>query len=173
MQNLLAAAPIRPDFHFCDPSFSTYGHPLRLADCLQAEAMMPRGAQLLRYHQPDQEDLNDHDLQFPLKYLHGTRSIYLRTNITPTRVLRCWSETCQIAVEVIDPYVDRPNADAWYDLAPNKFREMAGWVIRQCVDGARPIGGFVTRNISDAVNYLSLPTATLEPPYVEWRKSLP
>ena len=77
MQNLLAAAPIRPDFHFCDPSFSFFGHPLRLADCLQAEALMPRGAQLLRYHQPDQENLNELDLQFPLVYLHGAKCIHL------------------------------------------------------------------------------------------------
>ncbi|KAL8832131.1 MAG: hypothetical protein Q9191_000453 [Dirinaria sp. TL-2023a] len=97
----------------------------------------------MRYHQPDNEGLHEHDIEFPLDYLHGT---------------------CQITINVVDPnHGERPDADAWYDIAPNEFREMAGWVIRQCVESSPPVGGFVTRNISNAINYLRLPTATLQP----------
>ncbi len=79
MQNTLATAPVRPDFHFCDQSFSMPDyHPIRLADCLQAAALMPQGAELDRYHQPDHEDIqNQHVLEFPVTYLHGTRSDHL------------------------------------------------------------------------------------------------
>lgn len=71
--------------------------------------------------------------------------------------------TCEIAVEVVDRNDDeRPDAESWFDIAPDEFRGMAGWVMRQCVQGVPSVGGFVTRNISEAINYLSQPTATLQ-----------
>ena len=88
MQNILAAAPVRPDFHFCDQSFSMFGPRLRLADCLQAETQMPRGTQPIRYHEPDQVDFNEHDIEFPLDYLHGARSDHLREAIALAQMLR-------------------------------------------------------------------------------------
>ena len=79
--------------------------------------------------------------------------------------------TCEISVEIVDPYApDRPGL-AWVDAAPDTFRGMAGWVVRQCVQGVPSIGGFVTINISNAINYLHLPTATLE--YGHWRAFVP
>lgn len=73
---------------------------------------------------------------------------------------------------MVDPYsADRPDIDAWFDIAPDTFRAMAGWVIEQCVQAVPSIGGFVTKNISDAINYLRLPTATLE--YGHWRAFAP
>lgn len=96
-------------------------------------------------------------------------------------MLKYCPETCQIAIDVIDPFLaGRPNADAWYGIKPNEFREMAGWVIQQCVGSASfvaisgalvGVGGFVTRNISRAINYLRLPAATLD--RNTWRKVSP
>ena len=69
---------------------------------------------------------------------------------------------CEISVEVTDPGDAGRHVDAWADIAPDDLRGMAGWVIRQCVQGVPPVGGFVTKNISDAIDYLQSPTATLD-----------
>lgn len=67
---------------------------------------------------------------------------------------------------------DRLLVVAWYDIVQNEFREMTAWVIRQCVETTPPVGGFVTRNMLNAIIYLKLPIATLHPS--TWRKfSLP
>ena len=86
-------------------------------------------------------------------------------------ILTSVTGTCEIAVEIVDPFAsDRPGL-AWVEVAPDVFRGMAGWVIRQCVQNIPPIGGFVTKNISSAINYLQSPTASLV--YGEWRASSP
>ena len=75
MQALLAIAPVRPDFHFCDQVFSNYRGSFQLADCLQAEALMPRGTHALRYHQApppfDPHEFDNLDRVFPVVYRHG------------------------------------------------------------------------------------------------------
>ena len=76
MQALLATPPVRPDFHFCDASYSNYRPSFSYADCLQAEALMPRGTQALRYHEPSYVDLAEFPLQFPVTYRHGMRIFF-------------------------------------------------------------------------------------------------
>lgn len=75
MQALLATAPVRPDFHFCDQGYSYYRDSFQLADCLQAEALMPRGTHALRYHQTpppgDPHEFDNLDREFPVVYRHG------------------------------------------------------------------------------------------------------
>lgn len=93
------------------------------------------------------------------------RGAIMHKRLKPTNVLKCFPGTCQIIIDVVDP------TDAGYDIVPNEFRGMAGWVIQQCVESAPLVGGFVTRNISNVINYLRLPTATLRPD--TWRKILP
>lgn len=41
---------------------------------------------------------------------------------------------------------------------------MAGWVISQCVGGSPSAGGFITKNISNAIDFLS----TVQTPVDEW-----
>ena len=50
--------------------------------------------------------------------------------------------------------------DSRYFIVPEEVREMAGWVIRNCVQ-ATGLGGFVTRNISDAISYVTRPGSNL------------
>jgi len=69
--------------------------------------------------------------------------------------------TCEIRVESVHPRLHE--AEAAYEIAPNEFREMAGWVIRNCLQGASGEGGFITKNISNVDNYLSTPNANLFP----------
>ena len=57
--------------------------------------------------------------------------------------------------------------NVWFDIAADVFRGMAGWVVRQCVRAGTPIGGFVTKCISSAINHLQLLTTTLV--YGQWR----
>lgn len=78
MENFLLAVPVRPDSHFYDPSFSMFGQPLQLVDCLQVEALMPRGGHPVRYQLPDDNGLNNHAIEFPLFYLHGARGNHRR-----------------------------------------------------------------------------------------------
>ena len=62
-----------------------------------------------------------------------------------------------------------------FTAVPREWREMAGWVIDQRVGGSTSTGGFVTRNISNAINFLK--TTEFPPtgwdPYVraQFRKS--
>lgn len=75
-------------------------------------------------------------------------------------------------MEVVDPEDDeRPDAESWFDIAPDNFRGMAGWVIRQCLQAEPSVGGFVTKNISEAIDYLQQPQATLQ--YGRWREFAP
>ena len=77
MQALLATAPVRPDFHFCDQVYSSYSAAFQLSDCLQAEAQMPRGTHALRYYQARPRwdpQFRPDDLVFPVLYRHGMKS---------------------------------------------------------------------------------------------------
>lgn len=78
MENLLSAVPVRPDFHFCDQSFSMFGQRLQLVDCLRMRALMPRGDHPVRYQLPDADGLKCYTNEFPLFYLHGARCNYPR-----------------------------------------------------------------------------------------------
>lgn len=49
----------------------------------------------------------------------------------------------------------------YYDIAPDEFREMALWVIEQCVQGNPSTGGFVTKNLSNMIDYLEGPNPDL------------
>ncbi|MCJ1231553.1 hypothetical protein MMC12_008230 [Toensbergia leucococca] len=148
MANPLAVAPTPPDFCFCSDFFNdpnNYETYLVLNDCVQAEALMPRGSQPLPVYEP-----NYHQLHFigqpppelPLLYHHGG---------------------CQIKVDICDPY-DTERGGAVFYTVPDDFREMAGWVINQCVVGHTPsLGGFVTKNISNSINYLRSHTGVWDP----------
>lgn len=75
MENLLLATPVPPDFLYCDLSYSYFGAPFQLADCLQAEALMPRGDHPVRYHHTDNDvPTVEHDVELPLSYRYGARS---------------------------------------------------------------------------------------------------
>jgi len=69
--------------------------------------------------------------------------------------------TCEIRVESVHPLIHE--AETIYEIAPDEFREMTGWVIRNCVQGVSGDGGIITRNISNVVDYLSTPNANLFP----------
>ena len=82
MANPLAVAPTPPDFCFCSDFFNdpnNYETYLVLNDCVQAEALMPRGSQPLPVYEP-----NYHQLHFigqpppelPLLYHHGESDKY-------------------------------------------------------------------------------------------------
>lgn len=47
-----------------------------------------------------------------------------------------------------------------FGIAPDRFREMAGWIINECVGGTPSTGGFITWNISNTINYLTSPMVT-------------
>ena len=56
-----------------------------------------------------------------------------------------------------------PAEDTTFEIAPDTFRGMAGWVIRNCVEGFSPLGGFITKNISNVVDYLLREDVDLNP----------
>lgn len=67
MSTLLATAPVPPDFHSCNSDYSEYRDSFSLTDCVQAEALMPRGTRTLRYHEPAPiGPVIEHDLEFPV-----------------------------------------------------------------------------------------------------------
>ena len=73
--------------------------------------------------------------------------------------------SCVIVVDIVDPIINESNAaHGPISIVPREWREMAGWVIDQCLGGSTSTGGFVTRNISNAINFLG----TTESSLTEW-----
>lgn len=127
---------------------------------------MPRGEHPVRYHNPRAvEDALGNEL--PAAYEHGQlmrgkRGLWMNEN---TDTL---PGTCQITTSEVDPQYEREGG-ASHDVAPNEFREMAGWIISQCVAGLNGnIGGFVTRNISNAISYIRIPGTVLKSRYIPY-----
>ena len=48
-------------------------------------------------------------------------------------------------------------------MAPNVFREMAGYIVTQCV-AQNAAGGYITSNISNTIDYLINPRTNLAQP---------
>jgi len=74
--------------------------------------------------------------------------------------------TCEISIDAVDPVSQGrdPARRVFYNVAPRELREMAGWVISQCVGGIPSMGGFITKNVSNAIDFLS----TVQTPLNEW-----
>ena len=167
---MIPVEPTPPDFHFCNPFYAlNLAGPVHISysDCEQAELMMPRGVAPIRYYELFNE-AGLQDLTLPLVYTHGQllRAFGALAVLTYSLPL---PGTCQISITQVDPKVGQRGDDGWFDVVPDQFREMAGWVIEQCMNDLRPdggrdsSGGFVTRNISNAIDYLRSPGASLNP----------
>ncbi|KAF6221663.1 hypothetical protein HO133_001631 [Letharia lupina] len=64
---------------------------------------------------------------------------------------------CKIWIEIAGPATPQI-----YEAVPNEIREMAGWVIEQCVGGnGRGHGGFATKDISELTAYVTEPDANI------------
>lgn len=70
--------------------------------------------------------------------------------------------TCEIEINAVDPAWQ--NKRVFYNIAPKQLPEMAGWVISQCVGGTPSTGGFITKDISNAIDFLS----TVQTSVDEW-----
>ena len=63
----------------------------------------------------------------------------------------------EITIEVVGPADQEQSIsrEKRCYLAPNELHEMACRVMRQCIDGSTNAGGYVTRNISHAIDFLT------------------
>lgn len=75
MADLLAVAPVQPDFAFCDAFYSSgaLGH-IDAADCIAAERQMPRGAVPVTWSASWLDEENVHPFEIPKVYLDGKKS---------------------------------------------------------------------------------------------------
>ena len=75
MADLLALPPVLPDFLFCDPFYNSGEYAqLSLADCIAAEAQMPRGSVPTVWQPSSVDEENVHVFEIPKVYLAGNRS---------------------------------------------------------------------------------------------------
>lgn len=75
MGDLLAVAPVHPDFSFCDAFYSSgaFGH-INAADCIAAERQMPRGAAPVTWSSSRLDEAIVHPFEIPKVYLEGKKS---------------------------------------------------------------------------------------------------
>ncbi len=69
--------------------------------------------------------------------------------------------TCEIQLQASGPATFHGQA---FSFAPDAIRNMAGWLIDQCVFGAR-MGGYATAGISNTVEYVARPDTFYEDPF--------
>jgi len=85
MADLLAIAPMHPDFSFCDAFYSsgTLGR-INAADCIAAEHQMPRGDAPVTWLSSRLDEENVHPFEIPKIYLEGKKSnIFFGSYIAP------------------------------------------------------------------------------------------
>ena len=58
-------------------------------------------------------------------------------------------------------YAEEHTAEFWF--VPEVIRNMAGWVIDQCVEGEK-MGGYITKGIASTMDYLSAPQTRYSDP---------
>lgn len=75
MADLLAVAPVPPDFSFCDAFYSdgAFGN-INAADCIAAERQMPRGAVPVTWSPSRLDEENVRPFEIPKVYLQGKKS---------------------------------------------------------------------------------------------------
>ena len=133
---LPAVAPIPPDFYVCDRTF--YGEP-HLQDCLNAASLLPIGSEPVAFA------FDDHNLP---RIKHGDFAI-CNSDCINTHII---VGHCEIMVDI----GGQNDAIDYLFLKPDLLREMAGWLLRQCVAGSR-MGGFVTMGLEETIDYLINP----------------
>ena len=115
-----------------------------------------------------------------VKWVDGLKMNIMSVSFTATfdlQILMRVEGTCEISINAVDPAAVVGVGDRLVDyyISPNQFREMAGWVVEQCIGGNPSMGGYVTRNISNAIEFLattSIPPLTWDPSEpAEYRKS--
>ena len=78
MADLIARAPVWPDFELCHPFYQYQDDPhyteILWEDCLQAYAKIPRGDTPVEWSRPIGSDLDEVDHKLEQVYNHGERS---------------------------------------------------------------------------------------------------
>ena len=120
--------PTAPDFFVCLPF---YGTGLVRSDCQVAASRLPTGSTPV--HISD----SSHPLDFPI-VVHGSQEGQ--------------EGGCRITVEWFNPDSESPGEPI--SIAPDRFRQMASWLISECVtlDG---MGGFGTIGLQNQINWLA------------------
>lgn len=126
-QSISFIPPIEPDFWDCDKWYSRF-EPPTFADCQIAWTRLTPGEDVEHYftNAPEWEPY-----QLPVIVSH---------------------DTCQIEFHASGNYSYYHTQELL--LAPNTIRYMAGYVIRQCIEGENS-GGYVTKGIEKPIDYLS------------------
>ena len=127
-----AAPPIPPDFHLCHPF---YGTNMVKSQCIQAAGRLPPGSQPASY---GEVVFHPHAQPYTLP---GTFSF----------------GDCHVIIEAAD---DSPADHYPYVLAtPDKFRELASWLIIACVE-LSGLGGYGTISLENMINWVANGTTT-------------
>ena len=76
-------------------------------------------------------------------------------------------ETCNIRFQVAGPAAERLDI---VPFVPNDMRNMAGWVLEQCIEEkSGKEGGWVSKDLSNTVDYLTDPDSDIAGFFLDWR----
>ncbi|KAL6715396.1 hypothetical protein ACLMJK_006357 [Lecanora helva] len=125
--------PTAPDTYTCDAWYAT-PHPPTALDCQHAFSLLPSGTE------PEPFSYRFHESdpnQLPVEMSYGTCEIVLQASGAAA------AQADRIMIKPVD------------------VRNMAGWVLEQCV-GAEKQGGAVTKNVKNAVSWVLDPRSRFD-----------
>ena len=158
--------PSGADHYDCNPFFAL--HKVEPADCRTAFSMLPVGTQpILFKNNPDEGD----PYGLPFTVTHGSCMTFSATHglVKTTYLLTSGisEETCNIRFQVAGPAAERLDI---VPFVPNDMRNMAGWVLEQCIEEeSGKEGGWVSKDLLNTVDYLTDPDSDIAGFFLDWR----